>query len=577
MIGAALEPGPPRAKTRSPDGNIATALREMARRRPDAIAVQEPIETDGEGRIHYARWSFRQLDEEVDRLCHALTSVGIERGTRTVLMVPPSRRFFALSFALFRLGAVPVLVDPGMGIPSLKACLDRAAPEAFIGVSRAHLARCLFGWARRSIRIRITVGRKPGGRLGAGLLPWRGPTLASLRRRIPPRTGFTGPVTQTDETAAILFTSGSTGTPKGAIYHHGIFLEQIEQLRRLYAIEEGEVDLPPFPLFGLFDVALGMTAVIPSMDFTRPGSADPAGLLHAIEQEGVTNLFASPALLRNLARHVEERGVDLPGLRRVLSAGAPVPAAEIERLARRLAPGVQVHTPYGATECLPVASIGSDAIVGGTGIATTEGAGVCVGRIAPGMEVGVIPVHDEPIERWDPALLLSPGEVGEIVVRGAVVSRAYHDHPAGNAAAKIGPAPGEPDTAIRHRIGDLGRFDAEGRLWFQGRKAHRVWTPDGPLDTIAAEGVFNAHPAVARTALVGLGRRGAQVPLLCVELEAGSAPAQETLLRELRVLGARFPHTAGIDRFRIHPGFPVDIRHNAKIFREKLALWAGTA
>jgi acyl-coenzyme A synthetase/AMP-(fatty) acid ligase len=126
-------------------------------------------------------------------------------------------------------------------------------------------------------------------------------------------------------------------------------------------------------------------------------------------------------------------------------------------------------------------------------------------------------------------------------------------------------------------MGDVGYFDGEGRLWFCGRKSHRVETADGPLYTEQVEPVFNTHPDVRRTALVGLGVLGEQQPVLCVELNAGVAAGEwPRIERELRTLGQTQRHTARIVRFMRHAKFPVDIRHNAKIGREKLALWAAT-
>src|SRR5262249_5225805 len=157
-----------------------------------------------------------------------------------------------------------------------------------------------------------------------------------------------------------------------------VFAAQVELLRTLYGIEPGEVDLPTFPLFGLYGPALGMTAVFPDMDPLRPAHADPRKILGAIRQSQVTNRFGSPALIRRVGEHASDE--TLPTLRRVISAGAPVPARVIERFCRKLPGGVQVHTPYGATEALPVCTIGSDEILGETRHQTDAGAGVCVGR-----------------------------------------------------------------------------------------------------------------------------------------------------------------------------------------------------
>ena len=282
-------------------------------------------------------------------------------------------------------------------------------------------------------------------------------------------------------------------------------------------------------------------------------------------------MFGSPAVIRRVGRYGERWRLKLPTLRRVISAGAPVPAKELQRFCGLLAPGAQVFTPYGATECLPVSSIGSDEILGETRHQTDLGRGVCVGRPVPGLTVKIIKVSDAPIPAWDKALEAEPGEIGEIAVKGPHVTREYFNRPEATALAKIMAGPG---GEFYHRMGDLGYLDAQGRIWFCGRKSHRVVTRQGTFFTIPCEAIFNTHPAVFRSALVGVKRGSETEPVICVELEpeAGAKPA--SLIAELRDLAAKHPHTRPIQRFLVHPGFPVDIRHNAKIFREQLAAWA---
>jgi acyl-CoA synthetase (AMP-forming)/AMP-acid ligase II len=240
-----------------------------------------------------------------------------------------------------------------------------------------------------------------------------------------------------------------------------------------------------------------------------------------------------------------------------------------------------VFTPYGATEALPVANIGSVEILTETRKLTEQGKGVCVGRPVSGMEVCVVPISDEPIPEWSDAMKLPPGEVGEFVVRGPVVTKRYYNRPEATALAKIR----DPRTGdVLHRMGDVGYLDDHGRLWFCGRKSHRVVTPHGTLYTDMVEPIFNTVPGVARTALVGVTRDGVTYPVLCVELAPeprGARTFGENWVkreyffdRDLGFLATRFKHTERIDTFLFHPGFPVDVRHNSKIFREKLAVWA---
>ncbi|MFZ5662105.1 MAG: olefin beta-lactone synthetase [Pseudomonadota bacterium] len=540
--------------------NIAARLPTLARERGDQIALRCPGTRGPDGLARYdVALSYAELDARSDAIAAGLSRRGIVRGTRTVVMVRPTPEFFLLMFALFKAGAVPVLVDPGIDRRALRQCLDEAEPAAFVGIPLAHVGRVLLGWAK-SARVRITTGARA----------WLADATLAQVERDGAGAGPQLAATEPDEIAAIVFTSGSTGVPKGVVYRHRHFVAQIELLRTAFGIAPGGVDFPTFPPFALFDPALGLTSVIPDMDPTRPAQADPRRLHAAIARFGADQLFGSPALMRVLA----EYGRPLPTLRRVTSAGAPVPPDVVARMRALLPEHARFWTPYGATECLPVAVIEGRELEA-TREATERGAGTCVGRPVPPNEVRIIAITDAAIERWEDARVLPAGEVGEITVAGPSATDLYFRREAQTRLAKIRERLPDGSERVVHRMGDLGWFDAEGRLWFCGRKSHRVETADGPLFTEQVEPVFNTHPDVARTALVGVGPGGAQTPVLCVELAAKvSARAWPRIERELRALGARFPHTARLARFLRHPKFPVDIRHNAKIGREALAVWA---
>ncbi len=531
----------------------------MARERPQQAAIVETIGRDAVGRRQFASLTFAELDARTDQLARGFIGIGMPSGARIVVMVKPSRDFFAVMFALWKAGLVPVLIDPGLGRRQLKHCLAEVAPDGFIGISAAHAARVVLGWGRPSVRFCVTLGRR---------WFWGGVTLDDVLVRGQGSSPMLAPTTATD-LAAILFTSGSTGIAKGVEYQHGHFLAQVDLIRDTYGIRPGEIDLPTFPPFALFDAALGMTTILPVMDFTRPASVDPRELTELIAHFQVTNVFGSPALLATVSRSARGSGVHWSSVRRVISAGAPASVLTLDRMRDLLPPEAQVFTPYGATECMPVSNIGSQEVLADTQEATARGAGVCVGHVVAPNDVRIIAITDKAIATWSEVLQVSVGEIGEICVLGPTTTRAYFGRPEATALAKI-----RDGEQLWHRMGDVGYFDAQGRLWYCGRKAHRVQLAERALHTAPGEETLNTHPAVRRTALVPVTIGGFTEPLICVERESDATMPDAQLLGELSALAQQFPATRGITRFLVHPKFPVDIRHNAKIGREVLATWA---
>jgi olefin beta-lactone synthetase len=539
--------------------NIARHLRGMAKNHPYQRAVVFPATRDAKGQIAYTHYTFRQLDQESDRLAAGLENIGIRKGIRTVLMVRPSLDFFALTFALFKSGAVPVMVDPGMGIKRLIRCLKESQSNAFIGISKAHALRVLFPKYFKAIKYSVTVGRR---------WFWGGHTLSSLMET--PWRPYTMADTQSDDTAAILFTTGSTGPAKGVVYTHGIFDAQIQAIRTHFGIEPGEVDLPTFPLFALFAPALGMTAVIPDMDPTRPGFVNPKRIREAIVNHGVTNMFASPALLNRVGAYWKQKKAKFPSIKRVVSAGAPVSPSNIEQFSTLLNEQAEIHTPYGATEAMPVTSIGSKEILHETKTLSHQGYGNCVGKPLSGISLHIIKITDSPIAQWTDNLVLTDGEIGEIVVQGKNVTRHYYQRPRDDETSKI-----IDGNHFWHRMGDLGWRDNNGRIWFCGRKNHRVITDKGVLFTIPSEAIFNQHRHVFRSALIGIGQANHKTPVICIEpYRNNTLPKPKQFRKELLDLSKKHVHTAAIETILFHKQFPVDIRHNSKIFREELAVWA---
>ncbi|MBS0042209.1 AMP-binding protein [Shewanella sp. M16] len=577
------------------DANICRHLKQAAHAIPHHLAVAvQSAQGASVANLRYSELDFLNLDRQSDAIAFALNAHGIERGMKAVLMVTPSLDFFALTFALFKAGVIPILVDPGMGIRNLKQCFAEAAPDAFIGIPKAHIARRLFGWGKGNIKSLLNVDDGKTGlaakliRIGTGAISLSTLLQSTSVQSSASKSEYPMVMLKSDEIAAILFTSGSTGTPKGVVYSHGMFEAQIQALKNDYGICHGERDLATFPLFSLFGPALGMASIVPEMDASKPITANPEFLFAAIEKYQCSNIFVNPALLERLGRAGEQKQHKLPSVQRVISAGAPATIASIARFSKMLSQGVPILNSYGATESLPISMIASDALFATTDI-TDNGGGICVGRAIDGVTIRIIAISEEVIPEWDDALQLNNGEIGEIVVQGPMVSQSYYlnnsQHASQNesqgkratAAAKIWDS---STNTVRHRMGDLGYLDDQGLLWMCGRKAHRV---DATLNglfakryySIPCERIFNTHPNVKRSALVGVKVANEIEPLICIELDQSLVcNKSQQLYQDLIAIAEQFTQTQGIRRFLIHPDFPVDVRHNAKIFREKLAVWA---
>ncbi|MFG1773469.1 fatty acid CoA ligase family protein [Nocardia salmonicida] len=532
-------------------------FRELARAEPDREAVIHPDGSTVDGLPEYRSITYRDLDRWSDAIAEHLTDSGVGTGTRTIVLVLPSPELYAILFALLKIGAVPVVIDPGMGVRRMVHCLRAVEAEAFIGIPQAHALRVLFPRSFRRVRTTLTVGRR---------WFWGGPTLASYHRSptgaLPERVAA-----DPDELLIIGFTTGSTGPAKAVELTHGNLAAMVEQVHAARGHTPPDTSLVTLPLVGVLDLLLGSRCVLPPLIPSKVGSTDPAHVVDAIQRFGVRTMFASPAVLIPLLERLRAHPVDLNSLTSIFSGGAPVPHWCVAGLREVLRPDVEIYAGYGSTEALPMSTIESRELLAGLVERAKSGEGTCIGRPTDRVRVRLLAITDDPVAIWDDTVQLGAQEVGEIVVTGPNVSTRYYWPAQANTAGKI--TDGEQ---IWHRTGDLGWLDEQGRIWFCGRKSQRITTARGPMFTVQVEQVFNAVTGVARTALVGVGAPGTQRPVLCVELEPGADAA--AALTRLRTRAAEFDTLAPIAEFLVHPRFPVDIRHNAKIGREQLARWA---
>ncbi len=541
--------------------NVADRLAFMAVKRPDDLAL---VVAKKGGKFEGI--TFTKLDQEATHIALGLRSMGMGPEHRIALLVRPGIEFVTLVFAILRSGTTMVLVDAGLGRANIVRCLASTEPDGFVGIPLAQMMRILKRKEFPNAKLNVTVGRR---------WFWGGETLNSIRSagKVIRDEGTRLPNTTAEDPAAIVFTSGSTGPPKGVLYRHETFVTQTTEIQSQYGLAPGNVDLSCFPLFGLFNVACGVTTVFPEMDFSCPAACDPEKLIAVANHWNCNQAFASPAVWDKLSRHCETTGLQIPTLKNIFSCGAPVTAPIMKRTLKMLDEEAKLHTPYGATESLPVATIEASEVLSETALLTDLGAGVCVGRKFDSIDWQIIRITDDPIRSIDEVEELPQGEIGELIVRGPQVSREYlankPELQRHNEISKIS----DGDT-VWHRIGDVGYFDGEDRFWYCGRKSQRVVTESETFFTECVEQLANTINGIRRTALVGVGERGNQRPILIVEKESNTNRSESKILDDLRKLLFHNDRSRGVDSFLFHPELPVDIRHNSKIFREQLTDWA---
>ena len=530
--------------------NIAARLEHWADQKPESVALIEM--RSGRQR------TFKELEQESSRLASGLIQFGMKSGERVLLMVPYGIDFVTLTFAMFKAGLIPVLIDPGLGKKNVLKCIKQVQPHGMIAIPLAHAIKKIFPDTFKSIQHNVTVGTR---------WFWGGASLNKLLDS--GKTDFKMASMEKEHPAAILFTSGSTGPAKGVLFSHGIFNHQVRILQEQFDIQPDETDLPTFPLFGLFSSGLGMTSIIPDMDSTKPAHVDPKNIIVPIQNFKISSSFGSPALWDTVSQYCLDQNIQLPTLKRIIMAGGPVSGDLLARFETIIDKSCKIYTPYGATEVLPVSLIDRREILDETWSLSNQGKGTCVGHPIPGVEIKIIEISDQPILKWQDVTESGTNIVGEIAVKAEWATRTYFNRQDLTQLAKI-----EDGNSFWHRMGDLGRLDEKNRLWFYGRKNQRVVTEFETLYTIPCEAIFNQHPDVKRSALVGTGYKTKPVIIIEPVERIKSQEARQKFTAELLERGAKSSLTQSITKVLFHEEFPVDVRHNAKIFREKLSLWA---
>jgi acyl-coenzyme A synthetase/AMP-(fatty) acid ligase/pimeloyl-ACP methyl ester carboxylesterase len=500
--------------------------------------------------------SWRLLARRVREIAAGLHAVGVRPGDRVALLVQPGPTLTALVYACLRLGAVVVVADAGLGVRGLSRAERGAQPDYVVGEARGLAAARVLGW--------------PGVRIAAGPLPAAARAALGVRHDLVDvaalgRSGTLPPEPGPQDEAAVLFTSGSTGPAKGVVYTHAQLSAVRDALAAHFDVTPETGLVTGFAPFALLGPALGTRSATPRMDVSAPRTLTARAVAQAAAASDARIAFLSPAAILNVVATADaltdaDRAA-LAGVRTFLSTGAPV-GADLLASTAALMPHATAHTPYGMTECLLVTDVTLDGI---RAAAAAPDAGVCVGEPVPGVQVRISALDRDGAATGEPGT--EAGVLGEVVVSAPHLKQRYDRLWLTDRAAERATGPGR-----WHRTGDVGHLDGAGRLWIEGRLAHVLTTPDGPLAPVGPEQHVERVAAVRRAAVVGVGPAGVQQPVAVVELHA--APRRAGLADADLAEAVRAAAPVPLASVLVVPAMPTDIRHNSKIDRTRLAAWA---
>ncbi len=530
------------------NGNISDYIFSYAEQFPDNKAI-----------IHPYPLNYKEFQNEIDRFVYGFKRIGVKKGQRVLMLVKPGPTMFIITFSILRIGAIPVLIDPGMGPKAMIRALSKIHIDVFIGEPKAHILRLLYPTAFKKVSCFISTGN-------FRLL--KGYSLSDIRSTKLERSKSV--TMKPSDEAAIFFTSGSTGPAKAVLYRNSMLDAQVKLLQSHFKYKAGEIDCCTFPLTSLLVMCLGLSIVFADMNMTKPAQLKPKKLIKNLQEYKCTHLFCSPMVLRKLAEYGRNKNIKLPSLKQVMTAGAIVPGDLLSDFRELLEDDATIHTPYGATEALPVSDINDKELLELYSETNNLNRSICVGYPLVGIEIKIIKIDDNEISDLSQSAELIDNEVGEIVVRGNVVTQEYlsleNRH-----YSKIWD---RKNNIYWHRMGDLGKKDQKGRIWYYGRKTQRVITKDGILFTVPVESIFNIHPKVMRSALVGISHTDIEfkLPVVCIQLKkSANNKEKKQIIDQLNDMAKS--ENIRIRKFIFIKNFPVDPRHNAKIYREKLAKW----
>ena len=517
-------------------GNMAELLSIQAQAHPDKVAIVIPHDLQARPWCRNETYTFGSLDHFTRTLMAGLRAQGLGPGDRILVLFPVSGELYALCTAIYAIGAVAVLIDPGMGAKRIRQALDTASPRAVVSIKAFLKFRWLIPELRK-IPLKFSMDSSGWGVRHFKQLEQHGAAEASS---LVTRSGV--------DQALITFTSGSTGRPKGADRHHAFLWEQHSALKLAYPPIEGQIDMTCLPVVAFHNLSVGNTTIMPDADIARPGTVDPVKVYKQLAEHDVNSLTASPAFLSRIVDYMHENKLELPKMKQLLVGGAPVPLSLQQRIKSAM-PECTCYVIYGSTEAEPIAhyemKLGEEsqpAFVGG--------------HPADFIEVKVIDLPFEPIPDGTSLEPLPANAVGEVIVSGDHVNKGYIDNEQANRENKIKDDAG----VIWHRTGDRGYFDDHGTIWLVGRSSDVVTHQGKRFDPFPLESALVEATPLREVALV-------QTPTGAALLTAPVGESQACLETIQKVLGDHGLHEVACYGMA---SVPMDGRHNSKVDRPLL-------
>lgn len=539
--------------------NVITYMEKHLREFPERIALrwanpQALAQWNGDPKtpIKHDEITYRHFAARINSFARGLMDIGIKKGDRVIIFLPMSLDMYTAMFAVQRIGAIAVFLDSWARSHHLGASAECVGPKAMISFKMAFdLVEQVPEF--KSMPIRVLYG--PGDKFSH--------KFEDLLKQEP------SPIepVESEFTALITFTTGSTGKPKGANRTHRFLSAQHHALSHVIPYTEKDKDMPAFPIFSLNNLASGVTTILPALNLAAPAAHDSALLTCQILSENINCTTLSPSMLVGVAKYCKENNIQLTGLRRVVTGGAPISKDDVKAF-YEIAPQTDLWILYGSTEAEPMAHIEGRDMLKESNITDPEiiEEGVNVGHISEDIDYRFIRIKDGPIELKDSPwskIEVPNGEVGEFICTGDHVCRDYYNNPDAFKTTKIL----DEQNRVWHRTGDLAYIDSDKNLWIVGRVNNAIERAGKYYFPVRAEVLLKRMDFTYRCAFLGVDdAKLGQATYAVVELKEGIDKASfDFASAKKEILRVFEKNKIPVDEIKFVNKVPMDPRHHSKV------------